>query len=173
MVGARVVRVQRPQQRRIVVRASRFVSSKEATEYSAALPAMVANRSAKFGHSDSVRKDQEEDDEGDRCHTIMTIPDMHTLSLEGRDVCQTRKKKGVEVFWVFRTWDDATRNNVPYLVTLVGRKIEDNPNINPAVRFFVAIKLGPVNRKHNDRIVVFDTAVVYSIKIVRATEDIV
>ena len=104
--------------------AARLVSPKEPTKYSAPLSAMVSNRSAQLSHSNSIRKNQEENHEGDRHHMIIAIPDVHTLLLEGRDVHQTRKQEGVEVFWVFQTWDNASRNNIVYLVSLVGCEIK-------------------------------------------------
>src|SRR5258708_6032485 len=77
------------------------------------------------------------------------------------------------MFWVLRTRDDAARENVAYLVTQIGCEIEYYPDINPTVGFFVAIKLGSINRKCDDRIVVFDFASLDGIEIIRAAEDIV
>ena len=89
--------------------AARLVSPKEPTKYLAPLSAMVSNRSIQLSHSNSVHKNQEENDEGDCHHMIIAIPDVH----------QTWKQEGVKVFWVFWTWDNTSRNNIAYLVLLV------------------------------------------------------
>ena len=86
---------------------------------------------------------------------------------------QAWKKKRVDVFRMSWTRDYASRKNIANLVALIRRKIQDDPDINPAVGLLVAIQLCAVHREHEDHIVVVNIAVLNSVKIVRATEDIV
>jgi hypothetical protein len=146
VIGTFDVRVQGSKQGRIVVRAARFIASKESTEYSASLLAMMANSAAQLGHSDGIRKDQEEEDYRERLHTAIAVPDTKTFLLDRRDVRQTWEEKRVEMFGIFWAGNNAARKNIAYLVTLIGCQIQDYPDIYPTVGFLVTIKLRAVDR---------------------------
>ena len=90
-------------------------------------------------------------------------PDTKALLLKGRNMCQTWEEEQIEVFQVLQTRDDTPRKNVVYFVTLVGCEVQDDPDVNLAVRLFVAIELSPVYREHDNYIVVLDFATFYSI----------
>ena len=84
----------------------------------------------------------------------MSVPDAQAFLLDAGEMRQARKEERIQVRGVIGTRNNPPRNDIAYFVALVGREIEDDPNINPAVGFFIAVELGPVHRKHDDRVVV-------------------
>ena len=133
----------------------------------------MADRSTKFSHSDSVRKNQEEEEIGEDSCVRVAIPDMQPFFLEGRDVCETRKKERIEVLRLPRTRDNATRKNITNFIAFVRSEVQDNPDVDPAVGLFVPKELCAVNRQHQDRVVVLDSTVLYGVKIVEPAQDVI
>jgi hypothetical protein len=70
------------------------------------------------------------------------------------------------------------RNNAPWkdvadFIALIRRKVEYNPDIDPAIRFLAAIELRAIDRQHDDRIILGDGTIFNGFKVARATEDII
>ena len=117
-----------------------FIPPNEFAEKPATSPTMVANRTTNLGHSNSVCKGKEEEEQGREGFTAIQVIDTKALLLESTDVRQTRKEKQIEVLWVPRSRYDTSRKNVANFVLLLGCEVQDNPDGHPAVRFLVAIE---------------------------------
>ena len=50
---------------------------------------------------------------------------------------ETRKKERIKVLRLSRTRDNATRKNIADFIAFVRSEIQDNPDVDPAVRLFV------------------------------------
>ena len=87
---------------------------------------MTPNRSSKFDHSNSVHKDQEEEEERESGNTVVAIPDAQTLSLERGNMSQTVEEERTDVLRLSQTKNNTTRNNTASLVALVGCKVQEN-----------------------------------------------
>jgi hypothetical protein len=58
------------------MRTTRFIASREATEHPAAFFTVVTNGAAHLSCSNSVRKNQKEEEEGYKILIIASVPDM-------------------------------------------------------------------------------------------------
>ena len=64
---------------------------------------------------------------------VIAITNWKSVLLERREMCQTGKEKRVKRFGVLRTGNNAARENIVHLATLVRREIKDNPEVNPVL----------------------------------------
>jgi len=88
-------------------------------------------------------------------------------------VHQAGKEERIKVLGLSWTRDDASREDIPNLVALVRRKIQDYPDIDPAVRLFVAIELCAVDREHYYCVVVTNETIFHGVEIIRAAKNII
>jgi hypothetical protein len=78
-------------------------------------------------------------------------------------------------FWVLGLAGPANYpawENILLLVADTGGMIQDNPNVYPAFRHLVAIKLGSINGKYQDHIVDGNATLLDGSKIVAAVKEI-
>ena len=68
---------------------------------------------------------------------IEAVPDIQPFLLKGRNMRKTWEEEWVKMFGVFWTRDYAANDDISDFVTLVRGEIEDNPNVDPAIRFFI------------------------------------
>jgi len=80
-------------------------------------------------------------------------------------VCKTREKKRVDVLGLPWAGDNATRDGIVNLVTFARCKVQEDPNVDPAIRLLVAKQLRVIHREHKDSVVVLDSTVLQSVKI--------
>ena len=127
---------------------------------------MVTNRTAQFGHTNGIHESKKKPDE--RCCKVVMIRVVNAkaLPLDHRDMRQAWEERGVKVFGLPWTRNNASRKDISNLVLLVGHKIQDYPDVNPTIRFFVVIELCTINREHYHSVVVADKPIFYGIEIV-------
>ena len=73
------------------------------------------------------------------CDLSRCIPYTETIALQESDVLEAREEKGVWVFRLVGTGNNTTRNDILFLVTFVGRDVDENPDVDPATRSLVLI----------------------------------
>lgn len=151
--GPMVFEMERPQESWVVMRASNFVVANETTKEPTAFMAMVTDGVAELCHRHCVRQDQEQEDQRDDDLPIVGVPDAQALFLECRYMGKTRKQEGFNIPWGVWTQNDTSRKDISDLVAFFWSQIENNPDIDPAVGFFVLIKLHAVDREHENGVV--------------------
>ena len=117
---------------------------------------MVAGRATDVCNSDRIRRGKEEEWVIAVELLIACVPDDESLTLECREVIYAGEEKRVELLGGVGSWDKTSRQNIPLLVAVAWSKIINNPNINPAVRLLVSIKLGPISGEHQNGVMWFE-----------------
>ena len=133
----------------------------------------MANRTTKFCHSNGVCESEENEDERGEYSASVGVVDTHSFLLDCRDVRQTRKEEGIDVFGMSRARNDTPRKDIANFVAMSRPQIQDNPDIYPTVGFLIAIELCAVDREHNNHVVVLYIAIFDGTQIVLTAEDIV
>jgi hypothetical protein len=83
------------------------------------------------------------------------------------------ENEGIEVFWVFWAWNEAAREDMLLLIAFVWGKVQDHPDVNPAVRALVPVQLCTVNRKQEDSVARLNLIIRNCCEVVASTDEII
>ena len=145
--------------------ASNFVATNESTEQSTAFPTMVADRTTERCHPNRIRQGQEQEEQQDGSPFVVGIPDAQTFRLECGNMSKPRKQERLDIPWGVWTRNDTTGDNIANLVVLVWPQVKNNPDVYPAIRLFVLIKLCAVNREHKNGVILSNSTILNSTQV--------
>ena len=86
---------------------------------------------------------------------IACVPNKESLALKGGEVVNAGEEKRVEVLGGVGSWNEPSWQNIPLLVAVTRGEIVDDPDIYPAIRLLVSVKLCSIRREHEDSVVRF------------------
>lgn len=85
---------------------------------------------------------------------------------------KTGEEERLHVLGVVGAGYNTTRKDILLFITLFGRQVQQNPDINPTIRLLVSIQLCTVHRKHQDTVVRPNISPIHSLKVVLPMVDV-
>jgi hypothetical protein len=81
-------------------------------------------------------------------------------------MCQAREEERVKILGVSGTRNNTSGKDISNFIALFGPQVQDDPNVNPAIRLLAAIKLCTVDREYNNCVVFANVTVLDAVKII-------